>query len=812
MANLAPLTYGIVKGRYVDLVGDLTDPDAEPDVIPLKGTVTFRLSAEELKVTTATPAPASVHASEVVATLDSQGYLSRNDLRTVALQATNDPATNPTNLQWSVSFDLWTQDDRWVERQPFSFALPAGATVDLIQVAPLLTPAPNTIIIKGDKGDPGQNGTNGTNGTNGKDGSNVIPADTAVEGYLKDASSKTYAAALALAQAAAAPGDMQQKAYTDSQIAANQPRFGEKFSGVSPNLIIPVGQGELSIRPEYFGAVGDNAADDTAAVLAMFIYASAARPIPRRWQCVLVGNYKITDTLRWDVYTTSVCGPGQLLPTMDGTKYTVRTYSTDPGAEGSPVRQRAVYWDGVIIYGNGFANGIDVTGASFGDKVAHITFRNMTVTRCGIAMHYGRNAYMVSHFACNISLSRVGVWHEDTPNSGERIEYFGCDITGHGVAIKVTSGQAMHFISCSFSYVLRRIAEVTSGQVFIFGSHLEFNAPYAAFFNVTQGGGYVLVTGSRWLIRDPSPSVASAVTFPSGTNVATWADNPRDRWGEGDPVTITGLSGTTNLSSSTTYYMRNVTNTSFQLSTTPTGAIFSWTGSGSATGFLAIANAPIFYLGDASATNATVRDGHVHGSASGIKTWCEGPGAARFEIEGTNTFGSSPLRMRTRPGGEGRDGLLATGTILDDVELVGGSQVSMSVSNDVSPNTSSVNSFLITRVSAGTGARVDFWYALPSMPRILWTHDYKASAGMTINQSAYLSLVRRAATAITPALGGTLWSSNLGFTTSWQSYVQGGQNDRRAPRWAKYLLVRYDLSNLPVGQTLQIDAPEPSFM
>lgn len=592
--------------------------------------------------------------------------------------------------------------------------------------------------------------------------------------------------------------------YVNQQVAAIKPAEGIIQDGAT--RILPVGQGELVLRPEYFGALGNGLFDDTAAIQRMLTYASTPRPIPRRFRCYFGGIYRITDTLFWDVYTTCVSGPGLILSAINNAaKYMVRTFSTDPAEEGSPVRQRAVFWEGVILYGDNVTGGVDVAGASGSDKPAHVTFRNTTICRQGVAMHYGRNAYMVSHFACNISLSRVGVWHEESTNSGERIEFFGCDITGHGVAVKLSSGQAMHFVSCSFSYVLRRIAEVATGQMFMEACHFEFNAPYAPFFLISGSGGYIAANNSRWLIRDPSPSISSGITFPDGGSTATWADNPRDRWGEGDPVTLVGLAGSTSLSNSTIYYMRNVTRSGFQLSATPTGAIITWTGAGTATGLLADASAPIFRL-DNSLASATIRDGHVHGSATGLKTWCDGVGAQRFEITGTATFGSTPLRMRTRPGGDLRDPSVVTaGAILDDWEVTG--PVTIGTSADKLAGT---NSIIFTRTGAGA-ARGDLWIPIPAMARILWYHNYKSSAEITVNEKGYLLTSRRVGTTGIPGLGGTLWDSNLSMDTTWKQYAQAGQNDRRSPRWAAYLLVRFDFTNLAVGGTVQIDYPEISF-
>lgn len=157
MTDLPPLTYGRVVGRFVAGVADSDDAGVVPDVVPLAGTVTFTLSAASLRVVSASPVPTTVYPQPVTASLDADGYLTQNGSRGVSLLATDDPSTNPTDLQYTVSMSLWTPDGNGVNAPSWRFALPGGTEVDLTQVAPIETPAANTIILKGERGDPGPN-------------------------------------------------------------------------------------------------------------------------------------------------------------------------------------------------------------------------------------------------------------------------------------------------------------------------------------------------------------------------------------------------------------------------------------------------------------------------------------------------------------------------------------------------------------------------------------------------------------------------------------------------------------------------------
>ena len=154
-ADLPPLQYGYVKARFTAGVGESAGSPTTPDVIPLSGTVTFNLSASVIRVTTALPVPTTVYPQPITAAVDSDGYLTWNGEPLVPLIATDDPAMNPTDLQWTVSFDLRTPDGYKVPADPWRFVLPAGEIIDLTDVAPLTSPAPNTVIVKGDQGVPG---------------------------------------------------------------------------------------------------------------------------------------------------------------------------------------------------------------------------------------------------------------------------------------------------------------------------------------------------------------------------------------------------------------------------------------------------------------------------------------------------------------------------------------------------------------------------------------------------------------------------------------------------------------------------------
>lgn len=159
MPTIPELSHGFVTGRFLAGVADSAAPGSEPDAMPMEGTVTFTATATKIRVLSETLGPVTVFPRDIQIWLDSEGYLSLNGSRQIALWATDDPDANPTAWQWTATAVLKFQGTSMSDR--ITFELPTGATVDLTTVAPVETPSPGVVITKGDKGDPGQPGAPG---------------------------------------------------------------------------------------------------------------------------------------------------------------------------------------------------------------------------------------------------------------------------------------------------------------------------------------------------------------------------------------------------------------------------------------------------------------------------------------------------------------------------------------------------------------------------------------------------------------------------------------------------------------------------
>ncbi|MFD3703365.1 hypothetical protein ACFWUP_09480 [Nocardia sp. NPDC058658] len=161
MADLPPLDYGKVVGRFLANVIDGPDLGDLPEFPPMSGTITFIADAPKILVRNAQPAPATYVQlpQHYECQLDEFGYLTWRGKRGVRLVAPG-PATNPSEWTWRVSFDL-SYDGERIPLEPFSFQVPkyvsgpnpespdTGSTglVDLTLAAPVPASSGNAVVV-----------------------------------------------------------------------------------------------------------------------------------------------------------------------------------------------------------------------------------------------------------------------------------------------------------------------------------------------------------------------------------------------------------------------------------------------------------------------------------------------------------------------------------------------------------------------------------------------------------------------------------------------------------------------------------------
>ncbi|WP_378734689.1 hypothetical protein [Nocardia brasiliensis] len=161
MADLPPLKYGKVVGRFLANVLDDGDVGDTPEFVPLTGSLTFTADAPKVLVPGAQLGPATYVQlpSHYECQLDEWGFITWRGRRGVRLVAPS-AATNPSQWTWRVSFDL-SYDGERVPMESFSFAVPeyvpgpdpekpdTGSTglVDLTLVSPVPASAGNAVVM-----------------------------------------------------------------------------------------------------------------------------------------------------------------------------------------------------------------------------------------------------------------------------------------------------------------------------------------------------------------------------------------------------------------------------------------------------------------------------------------------------------------------------------------------------------------------------------------------------------------------------------------------------------------------------------------
>lgn len=347
---------GRVTGQFLAGIVDGADDDQEPDAVPASGSVTFTASVPYLPGPTATPNPATILTTSIVAVLDREGYLctpvegSRApDYRGVRLIATEATDISVIGWTWNATYSFNPVAGQNIAIPDHSFSLPSGGTVDL------------TTVVK-------------------------VPSSTGIGTEQAEAlAASAQAAALqsaldasaAAASAAEAAGAAQ---VTDDNIAAlvsnpdtatglevaaliDEANAGKLDStdldSTNASLVgnitsawwlallallktIFLSRGELSVNVKDYGAKGDGTTDDTSAITDA---AAAARDMGIPLAFEPNKNYYLASPVPIPIYTSvnfnnskitsnESAGPDQALFTIMSTKSTLSLSSIQQAAIG----------------------------------------------------------------------------------------------------------------------------------------------------------------------------------------------------------------------------------------------------------------------------------------------------------------------------------------------------------------------------------------------------------------------------------------------------------------------------------------------
>ncbi|BAD54904.1 hypothetical protein [Nocardia farcinica] len=123
MADLPPLKYGKVVGRFLANTADGPDIDDMPEFRPMSGSVKFTAAPDKILVYGSEPPATVVQLPDhYVASLDEFGYLTWRDERGIRL-ISPDAEVNPTGWTWTVSFDL-SFDGQPIALAPYAIEVP----------------------------------------------------------------------------------------------------------------------------------------------------------------------------------------------------------------------------------------------------------------------------------------------------------------------------------------------------------------------------------------------------------------------------------------------------------------------------------------------------------------------------------------------------------------------------------------------------------------------------------------------------------------------------------------------------------------
>lgn len=146
--------YGKIVGRFLASIADGIDFDDDPDLVPLRGTITFTPKVNKVLVQDSLD-PVSIYPMTIQANLDSEGYLVHNFKRGVKLLAPTEHV-NPSGWTWQVSFDL-SQGNTKIATQSFPIGVPEYNPADpstAVDLA-LASPVPDASGVPITRGEPG---------------------------------------------------------------------------------------------------------------------------------------------------------------------------------------------------------------------------------------------------------------------------------------------------------------------------------------------------------------------------------------------------------------------------------------------------------------------------------------------------------------------------------------------------------------------------------------------------------------------------------------------------------------------------------
>ncbi|XEC94150.1 hypothetical protein AB6A23_22985 [Paenibacillus tarimensis] len=270
----------------------------------------------------------------------------------------------------------------------------------------------------------------------------------------------------------------------------------------------------MSIKVEYFGAIGDGVTDNSGAIELAFNSVSHGTiefgP----------GVYKITRTLTADLSKYSLKGDKT---TIIGSLKIIGTLYPPYGNITNSIEGIEFIGPGRDITGSVgllFDNGTPTAGPS------RILLLNVSVRSYDRGIYFGNRTYLINFFSCSIGDCATCVHHPNgVVDSGERMTFMGCTFDNSYLNLDVANPNSdFIFKACSFDYS-RQFIKMNRCRVQLYGCHMEHHSFQRSPFQITSGdGGFLGVYGGRFIVMNPENTTADYIVENNSNTVCTWSD------------------------------------------------------------------------------------------------------------------------------------------------------------------------------------------------------------------------------------------------------------------------------------------------